>query len=46
MLSGMGFILFVKQIPHAMSYDRDYEGDTSFFQNDNYSSFSELGHML
>ncbi len=46
MLSGMGFILFLKQIPHAMGYDRDYEGDTSFFQADSYSSFSELGHML
>jgi len=46
MLSGMGFILFLKQIPHAMGYDRDYEGDTSFFQADSYSSFTELTHML
>ncbi|MDO9270283.1 MAG: bifunctional SulP family inorganic anion transporter/carbonic anhydrase [Methylobacter sp.] len=46
MLSGMGFILFLKQLPHAMGYDRDYEGDTSFFQADSYSSFTELGHML
>ena len=46
MLSGIGIILFLKQIPHAMGYDRDYEGDTSFFQPDNYSSFSELINML
>ena len=46
MLTGMGFILFLKQIPHAMGYDRDYEGDTSFFQADSYSSFSELAHMV
>ncbi|MDP3876502.1 MAG: carbonic anhydrase family protein [Methylobacter sp.] len=46
MLSGMGLILFLKQIPHAMGYDRDYEGDTSFFQSDNYSSFTELGNMV
>ncbi|MDO9424896.1 MAG: bifunctional SulP family inorganic anion transporter/carbonic anhydrase [Methylobacter sp.] len=46
MLSGMGFILFLKQIPHALGYDRDYEGDTSFFQADSYSSFSELANML
>ena len=46
MLSGMGFILFLKQIPHAIGYDRDYEGDTSFFQPDSYSSFSELANML
>jgi carbonic anhydrase len=46
MLSGMGCIIFLKQIPHAMGYDRDYEGDTSFFQPDSYSSFSELANML
>lgn len=46
LLSGIGIILFLKQIPHAMGYDRDYEGDTTFFQADSYSSFSELTHML
>lgn len=46
MLSGIGIIIFLKQIPHAIGYDRDYEGDLSFFQADNYSSFSELFHML
>jgi carbonic anhydrase len=45
-LSGMGLIIFLKQIPHAIGYDSDYEGDTSFFQRDSYSSFSELSHML
>ncbi|MDO9214632.1 MAG: carbonic anhydrase family protein [Methylococcales bacterium] len=42
MLSGIGMILFLKQIPHALGYDRDYEGDFSFFQSDHFSSFSEL----
>lgn len=46
MLSGIGIILILKQLPHAFGYDRDYEGDDSFFQSDNYSSFSELFHML
>lgn len=46
MLSGIGIIIFLKQIPHALGYDKDYEGDFSFFQADNYSSFSELSHML
>ena len=46
MLSGIGIIIFLKQIPHALGYDQDYEGDFSFFQADNYSSFSELSHML
>ena len=46
MLSGIGIIIFLKQIPHAMGYDRDYEGDLAFFQPDSFSSFSELSHML
>ncbi|MCX7096484.1 MAG: carbonic anhydrase family protein [Methylococcales bacterium] len=46
MLAGMGIILFLKQIPHAIGYDRDYEGDMAFFQADNYSSLSELVNML
>ncbi|MGR8952224.1 MAG: bifunctional SulP family inorganic anion transporter/carbonic anhydrase [Gammaproteobacteria bacterium] len=46
MLFGIGIILFLKQIPHAVGYDRDYEGDVAFLQSDQYSSFSELFHML
>ncbi|MCK5355833.1 MAG: SulP family inorganic anion transporter, partial [Methyloprofundus sp.] len=46
MLSGIGIIIFLKQIPHAMGYDRDYEGDMSFFQDDDYTTLSELGHMF
>ncbi len=46
MLSGIGIVLFLKQLPHAVGYDRDYEGDQTFFQSDSYSSLSELPHML
>jgi carbonic anhydrase len=46
MLFGIGIILFLKQIPHAIGYDRDFEGDEAFLQGDQYSSFSELAHML
>ncbi len=46
MLSGIGIIIFLKQIPHAIGYDQDYEGDFSFSQTDDYSSFTELYHML
>lgn len=46
MLSGIGVIIFLKQIPHAVGYDLDYEGDFSFSQPDSYSSFTELFHML
>ncbi len=46
MLSGIGIIIFLKQIPHALGYDGDYEGDLSFFQGDGYNTFSELTHMM
>ncbi|MEE9355827.1 MAG: carbonic anhydrase family protein [Methylococcaceae bacterium] len=46
LLSGIGIILFLKQIPHAFGYDRDYEGDISFFQSDHYTTLTELGHMV
>ena len=46
MLAGIGIIIFIKQIPHALGYDRDYEGDLSFFQGDGYNTFTELTHIL
>ncbi|MCK5870392.1 hypothetical protein BMR07_14435 [Methylococcaceae bacterium CS1] len=46
MLAGIGIIIFTKQIPHALGYDRDYEGDLSFFQDDGFNTFTELAHIL
>jgi len=34
MLTAIGIIIILKQIPHAMGIDLDYEGDESFFQRD------------
>lgn len=42
MLSAIGLILILKQIPHALGDDKDYEGDTAFFQPDNQNTFSEI----
>lgn len=42
MLSAIGLILIFKQLPHALGYDKDFEGDESFLQNDNHNTFSEL----
>lgn len=46
MLTGIGLIIFLKQIPHAMGYDSDYEGDLTFMQEDGENTFSELIHAL
>ncbi|MCF8460375.1 MAG: SulP family inorganic anion transporter [Flavobacteriales bacterium] len=46
MLAGIGIIIFLKQIPHAFGYDKDYEGDMDFFQKDGFNTFTELPHML
>lgn len=42
MLSGIGLILILKQIPHALGDDKDYEGDESFLQPDNQNTFTEI----
>ncbi|MER3328123.1 MAG: SulP family inorganic anion transporter, partial [Candidatus Kapaibacterium sp.] len=39
MLSGIGIIIFLKQIPHAFGYDADYEGDMNFVQPDGQNTF-------
>ncbi|MFK7953462.1 MAG: SulP family inorganic anion transporter [Ekhidna sp.] len=46
MLSAIGIIIFLKQIPHAFGYDADPEGDLEFFQPDGENTFSELYKML
>lgn len=46
MLSGIGIIIVLKQIPHALGYDKDYEGSLSFMQSDGHNTLSELYHML
>jgi MFS superfamily sulfate permease-like transporter len=46
MLSAIGVIIILKQIPHAFGYDANYEGDLSFQQADGHNTFTELGHMM
>lgn len=46
MLAAIGLILILKQIPHAVGYDGDFEGDESFWQFDGKNTFSELWLML
>ena len=42
MLAAIGLFLILKQIPHALGYDVDPEGDTEFFQPDGENTFSEI----
>lgn len=42
MLAGIGVILILKQIPHALGYDGVYEGSLSFLQADGENTFSEI----
>lgn len=42
MLTGIGLLIILKQIPHALGWDKDVEGDDAFFQADGENTFSEI----
>jgi MFS superfamily sulfate permease-like transporter len=42
MLAAIGLILILKQMPHLVGFDADYEGDQSFSQADEKNTFSEM----
>jgi len=42
MLTGIGIIIILKQIPHFFGYDPDPEGDWAFFQVDGENTFSGI----
>lgn len=46
MLAGIGIIIVLKQIPHALGYDADPEGEMQFLQPDGATTFSEFGRMI
>jgi len=46
MLAGIGVIIILKQIPHAVGYDKDYEGSLAFNQPDGHNTLSELFYMF
>jgi len=46
MLTAIGIIIVLKQIPHAFGYNIDPEGDLAFFQSDGHNTISELYYML
>lgn len=42
MLAAIGLILILKQFPHAVGYDADFEGDEGFLQVDKDNTFSGI----
>ena len=42
MLTGIGLLIILKQIPHALGWDKDAVGDDAFFQADGQNTFSEI----
>lgn len=42
MLAAIGLILILKQIPHAVGFEADYEGDLAFAQADGHNTFTNL----
>lgn len=46
MLTAIGLILILKQIPHALGYDKDTMGDETFLQADQHNTFSEIWYAL
>lgn len=45
LLAGIGIIIILKQIPHAVGFDADFEGDEAFFTTDG-NTFSDLFQSL
>ena len=46
MLTGIGIIIILKQIPHFFGYDADPEGNFAFNQVDGSNTFSAIGQMF
>lgn len=46
MLTGIGLTIILKQLPHAVGYDVDPEGNLAFSQSGGENTLSALGHML
>lgn len=46
MLTAIGIIIILKQIPHAFGYDKNAEGDMRFLQVDGSNTFSSLVNAI
>jgi len=46
MLAGIGIVIILKQIPHALGRDKDYEGDFSFLEAGGNNTLSDIAEGL
>ena len=46
MLAAIGLILIMKEIPHALGYDKDFFGDLAYNQQDGHNTLSEIYHAF
>ncbi|MGK0157002.1 MAG: carbonic anhydrase, partial [Neolewinella sp.] len=46
LLAAIGVLLILKQLPHLLGHDEDYEGDMSFAQADGENTFSSLQRAM
>ncbi len=46
MLAAIGLTLILKEIPHALGYDKDYMGDIALNQPDGHNTFNEIYYAL
>lgn len=46
MLAAIGIILILKQLPHLVGYDKDFEGDEAFIQASGENTFSSILNSL
>jgi len=42
MLAAIGLVIILKQIPHALGRDKDFEGDLSFFEANGGNTFTDV----
>lgn len=46
MLTGIGLLIILKQIPHALGYDKDPEGELSYIQPDGNTTLSSISNAF
>ena len=46
MLAGIGILIVLKQIPHALGVDSDYMGDETFAQADGFNTITEVARAV